>query len=774
MTILTHLISSLRSASKHNPDVQAPPVCILWPDHERQWEAVFSELKQHCPELYRLGDYAPEDNTGPAIWLRCVLGGTIPQHQPSPTTPPIFYLPGISRQDLRAIESCSPALKPLAELQYRGVIWAQANAKDWTLLAYLKSDQGGLSLDVSQDNDTKHAMQLSLYKWLEEDVALLKGKRLDKDYFNTLLSGGDPIREVLIWINQGESFQASRSENEWLAFNEVCKSQLAFSPKDDGVLAAAAKLANHQGPWETVWKRYCEAPLRYPQLPAQIRKCQPPNNNIFWQIGGATFDGWPQWNDEQEKRLDLDLRSIVQMPPHDARKKILALEKDHGLRRSFVWADLGQSSLAKALEHLALMAKLTQSSYTAGSVDDLSQQYGLQGWMVDEATLKALALVEPLNGFEAVSQTIRCIYAPWVEDSARYLQSIWSESRTQPFIQDETNEVLLFVDGLRYDCGKRLATMLSDRGFDVHEKGVWAALPSVTATGKPAVAPIKTKVQELAEGAAGFNFEFMSPYQLRKAIEANGYMVMSNNSALAKPALQGQKLWLEFGNIDHEGHDRGWKLAKHLEALLQEIKDCIAQLFNAGCKKVKVVTDHGWLMLPGGLPKTELSSALSDNKWGRCAALKNGAQTQERLFPWYWDPQYSFALADGISCFKKGEEYTHGGLSLQECFTLEITVSPRASSPLITLEITDVGWKGLRCHVAIEGKSSGCLLDIRKQAGNPDSSVVVAPKPFKPNGTSSVVVIDDSLEGSEAVIVLITSAGALAGQCDTIIGGDKK
>jgi len=32
---------------------------------------------------------------------------------------PIFYLPGVSRQDLRAVESCPEYLKPLAELQYR-------------------------------------------------------------------------------------------------------------------------------------------------------------------------------------------------------------------------------------------------------------------------------------------------------------------------------------------------------------------------------------------------------------------------------------------------------------------------------------------------------------------------------------------------------------------------------------------------------------------------------------------------------------------------------
>lgn len=138
--------------------------------------------------------------------------------------------------------------------------------------------------------------------------------------------------------------------------------------------------------------------------------------------------------------------------------------------------------------------------------------------------------------------------------------------------------------------------------------------------------------------------------------------------------------WCEFGDIDHEGHDRGWKLAKHINGLLTEIRDRISSLLAAGWKSVRVVTDHGWLLLPGGLPKIELSSALVDTKWGRCASLKSGAVAEERLYPWYWNPSQHFALADGISCFKKGEEYTHGGLSLQECLTLQLTVSRCASA----------------------------------------------------------------------------------------------
>ncbi len=192
MKVLEQLLKAVRNAATFNPEVQVAPACILWPDRDRQWEAVLPVLQAELPELMILGDFAPDKRTGPAIWLRCVLAGQAPDVPLPPDRTPIFYLPGISRQDLRAIESCPDHLKPLAELQYRGVIWSQINAKDWTILAFLKSDQSGLGLDVAQDNETKNAMQLALSRLLDEDVSLLAGKRLNRDYFNTLLTGGDP------------------------------------------------------------------------------------------------------------------------------------------------------------------------------------------------------------------------------------------------------------------------------------------------------------------------------------------------------------------------------------------------------------------------------------------------------------------------------------------------------------------------------------------------------------------------------------------------------
>ena len=121
LKVIDGLIKAIRSAAVFNPDLQAGPACILWLDRDRQWEAVMPRLQNELIDLFILGEYEPEKRTGPAIWLRCVLAGKIDDILLT-GQPPVFYLPGVSRQELRAVENCPDVLKPLAELQYRGVI----------------------------------------------------------------------------------------------------------------------------------------------------------------------------------------------------------------------------------------------------------------------------------------------------------------------------------------------------------------------------------------------------------------------------------------------------------------------------------------------------------------------------------------------------------------------------------------------------------------------------------------------------------------------------
>lgn len=775
------LVNAIRNASKHNPDIQVAPACILWPDKDRQWEPVITRLQEELPELLILGDYAPDKRTGPAIWLRCVMAGKLNEVSLPKEHIPVFYLPGVSRQELRAIESCPEHIKPLAELQFRGVIWSQVNAKDWTILAYLESDQGGLGLDVARDNETKNAMQMALYRFLDEELELIKGKRLDKDYFNTLLAGGDTIRNLLQWLDKGDAFKDSLGENEWKAFIEVCRSEFIFNPQNDGVLAGAAKLAAHEGPWAAVWERFSEAPGRYPKIPPQIRKSPSPAFDLL--ADEKTAGGWPQWNEEQEKNLCRDLQTLSNVPSHVARKKILELDKQHGGRRNLVWAELGEAPLAKALAHLAVLADITKTNLAAGTLEDMTNSYHSQGWKADDAVIRALEHADSkAEVLESISIAIRSIYLPWAEDSACHLQKLIGNSvypggtcKTAKPIDYVDGECVIFVDGLRFDIGKRLVLMLESSGLLVTEDIKWAALPSVTATGKAAVTPVRDKIigqdnnADFEPDVAQTGQSLKGGYHLKKLMIDAGWSILEREDCGTGHGTA----WCEIGDIDHEGHDRGWKLAKHIDSLVAEVRDRVISLIKAGWKSVRIVTDHGWLLMPGGLPKIEMSSALTDNKWGRCASIKAGVTTEKNLYQWYWNPSHYFVLANGVSCFNNGEEYAHGGLSLQEVIIPELKVlAPKSLEKNSRgIKLSDVAWKGLRCKAVIDGDASGVFLDIRSQAGNSESSIVMNIKPFSEDGTASAVIKDDNMEGRKAFLVLIDNEGLLLAQQETIIGG---
>lgn len=134
-TVREELLGALRSTSEHNRSDVVLPAAVLWTDRERRWETVVPSLREELP-LLTFGPYEPEALTGPAIWLRCALAGTLPEVD-LPEGTPVVYLPGVSRSDLRAVEDCPKHLQPLAELQYRGVIFSHPNGRDWTPAAFL-------------------------------------------------------------------------------------------------------------------------------------------------------------------------------------------------------------------------------------------------------------------------------------------------------------------------------------------------------------------------------------------------------------------------------------------------------------------------------------------------------------------------------------------------------------------------------------------------------------------------------------------------------------
>ena len=773
--IKDRLIQSLRDAAAYNSNVQVAPRCILWPDGDRQWEPVIPRLQSELPELCVLGDFAPEERTGPAIWLRLVIADKADGVKLPSEATPILYLPGVRRQDLRAVENCPQHLQPLAELQYRGVIWSQINSKDWTIASFLQSGQGGLGFDVAQDNETKHAMRLSLFRLLDERVDLLEGERLDKNYFNKLMiGGGDPIHNLLLWINDPSGFQSTCDTNAWNAFVAICKSQLKFDPIKDGELEAAERLAERAPPWDNVWQRFAIAPKAYPNIPNQIRKTTLPKETSLF----PDFSGWPQWNDKKEAELRSSLKSVVQLSPEEARGKIGELESSHGDRREEVWAELGMSPLAVALEHLAALAKITDDSIAAGNAADMAAAYQTSGWQADDHVLRALAAVRSDEDLLAVIAVLQAVYVPWATDAAHYLQKIVAKDgypgktidKLSP-VSYESGTCFLFIDGLRLDLAKRLESRLEKSGVKVGSSVGWTALPSVTATAKPSLTPVRHLISgdelnnDFTPKVADTGKSLKSGYWLQKLLEEEGWQRLGKSEEGDPSGLA----WCETGDIDHEGHERGWKLARHVDAMLDEVVERVLQLFAAGWGEIRIVTDHGWLLMPGGLPKTQLHASLSENKWGRCASLKPGAASDEQLYHWFWNPTKCFAFAEGISCYYK-REYTHGGLSLQECVTMSMTLKS-ASGAAGSVKIAEIKWKQLRCTVNVAAAAPGIKLDIRTHAGNPETSEVVSVKAFKDKPNCSVIIEDEDLEDHECWVVILDANGNALAQEKTTVGG---
>jgi len=121
-TFIEAVKESLAAAGRYNSGDSLPPAAILWTDAEGEWQPIVTRLRALMPELLTLGEYEPQQHTGPAIWLRCIVDGALPEVKMPEKSVPILYLPKVSRQLLRSPEECPDELKPLVELQYRGAV----------------------------------------------------------------------------------------------------------------------------------------------------------------------------------------------------------------------------------------------------------------------------------------------------------------------------------------------------------------------------------------------------------------------------------------------------------------------------------------------------------------------------------------------------------------------------------------------------------------------------------------------------------------------------
>lgn len=298
---------------------------------------------------------------------------------------------------------------------------------------------------------------------------------------------------------------------------------------------------------------------------------------------------------------------------------------------------------------------------------------------------------------------------------------------------------------------------------------MWSALPTVTSTAKAAVTPIHKLITGRTtdvdfQPSLKSEDKTYSQYYLKKLLNDQGWQHVASDET-GDPS---GKAWTECGDIDKEGHAKQLKLAHRIEPLLEEIVERIVELESAGWRHIRVVTDHGWLLVPDELPKVSLPKHATETRWGRCAQLKDSVSFSGQVVAWHWSSDVSIAMAPDISSFIAGRHYEHGGLSLQECITpvLKIRslakVLSKASATIKTKK-----WVGLRCKIEVETEDEVYAV-LRTKPADEASNICQQKKITA--GNCALMVEDDGLDGSSAVLVLIDSGGQLLDKQATIVG----
>lgn len=771
-TVLETLVNGARRKVS-SPDGKVPPAAVLWPDPKCEWYSVVPSLLQgEMPELLTLGDYNPDARTGPAIWLRCVVDGALSLPEMPAEATPILYLPRISLSDLRDPARCPAKARPLVELCYRGILWINPKGREWTIFSFLSSSEGP-KLKIRNDSATKAALKVALTEVVQRPVEdLLKRQLDDADFYKMVLHDLDS--NVLRWIGDSRGTRSQLEDGgQWDAFRKRCQDELDFDPEQQAGLDLARKLGEGEGRWKDIWARFADAPQNYIKVVQVLENSRPPDMFPFHR------ERWPYLNEEAENEAQTALEDTLQLPHPKTCDAVCELDEKHKERRQWLWAELDMSPLAQVLGHLATVARVAKSPLGGATADDIASAYVDGAWEADAAARLAMAKVKEHE--KLIANVLKHLLEPWLGSSAHALQKVivktlLSGASDRKVAKAKDGECIVFVDGLRYELGRSLAKLLEQKGCRVSIERKWAALPTVTATAKPAATPVAEQVKggalgpdflpEMSDGSGSADTK-----RIRKAMQKNGYKVLNGGGDL--PPEEPARGWLETGNIDHFGHDhRAVTFARLADEELEKTAQRILELFKVGWSSVKVVTDHGWLWLPGGLPMVKLPKHLTEAKWARCAVISGDSKPDVPRFPWHWNPAEWFAVPPGAACFSKKPEYSHGGVSVQECVIPELRVEQLTQLPVSRCKIQKVEWRGMRLTAELEVVGGPMTADIRLEHTG-GKSVVQTVRKVPRDGYVSLLLAGDEHEDAELVFVVSDESCELLLSHPTRTGEDR-
>ena len=214
---------------------------------------------------------------GPAYWIRCVARRRHRRRRPRRRGIPIVYLPGYARTDIRAVEEADAALKPLAELQYRGHDLRPAERPGLDDRRHSSQSKARRSRDRGRRRPGDEGRRCSApgrSSRTQPVDELRDAAPLQAAFFDSLLAP-DLDRDVLRWLNDRAAFRGSlHARASWDAFRRAFADRFGVEPRRGrdrrGAASSAGGPARGQG-----LAALRRGPGRYPHVEERLRDAGP-------------------------------------------------------------------------------------------------------------------------------------------------------------------------------------------------------------------------------------------------------------------------------------------------------------------------------------------------------------------------------------------------------------------------------------------------------------------------------------------------------------------
>lgn len=770
-SISSHLIQAIESIARYNSREEIRPNCILWTDGNREWEHLIEYLKLYFPnQILVLGDYEPDKNKGPGIWIRCVLAKMIPEVQLDESKTPIIYIPGFSREQMRAVESCPVELQPLAEYQYRGVFFTHENGRDWTLYSFLTNDKLGVGLRIKEDQQTKQAIKDTFRFLFQLEKTDLEGKILSASDFRNILIP-NPEREIIEWLCEGDSFLDNLSIEERNQLSNFAKENFKMELSNSNLVIARQMFLSEKENWKKIWVEFKKNKSQYPNMYDSLVEITPQDlyvNNL----------NFPSEIKSADEKIGKEFVAISGLHRKEAEEKILTLYKANEQYSTSIWFDSNAFKNLIILSELKnLIVAIGEFKISSNDWKELSNSYFSEDYKIDIQVLEILKHTNTLS-YNIVSKIVKTFYQPWLETINKiFIDSIKKEEigkLNSPILDLENKTIRVFVDGLRMDYGRELVNRIEkEKNLKIDIQWRVSSFPSVTVSGKSLVQPLHQSL----EGKVNSN-EFTPFWKDKQTL----FTKQSMESALVKAQYQelnspekpegNAKGWIEIGNIDAKGHEHPSELAQRKLEFINEIWLQVSELLRLGWIKIEIVTDHGWLYMPGGLPKVNLPAHAVHTKWSRCAIMKEDIDSNYIKLPWTWNAETFVTYPTTINCFKEGEEYSHGGISLQEIIIPYITIynSEMENTPVSQFRIVSKKWIGLRLVLRFENALEGYQIGIQNDLTGEKADSVSPYKPISSADGEISLPANDEFEMKKCFLIVSDSKGKRIYYEEIVIG----